>query len=107
MREYIPMGMIVNLNYAPGVRGGGVTEETTVMGVPCMTLRDTTERPETVTIGTNELVGTDPTRLKPHLDRLFAGRWKRGAIPPLWDGHTGERIVAELERLLEGAPATR
>jgi UDP-N-acetylglucosamine 2-epimerase (non-hydrolysing) len=86
---------------------GGVTEETTVMGVPCMTLRDTTERPETVTIGTNELVGTDPSRLKPNLDRLFAGEWKRGAIPPLWDGHTGERIAEELERLLDAAPATR
>lgn len=80
---------------------GGVTEETTVMGVPCVTLRDTTERPETVTIGTNELVGTDPTRLKPALDRLLGGQWKPGAIPPKWDGKTGERIALELERLLD------
>lgn len=79
---------------------GGVTEETTVMGVPCVTMRDTTERPETVTLGTNELIGTDPARLRPTLDRLFAGQWKRGAIPPLWDGRTGERIAAELDRLL-------
>ena len=79
---------------------GGVTEETTVLGVPCITLRDSTERPETVTIGTNELIGTDPTRLKPVLDRLFAGQWKTGGIPPLWDGQTGPRIVAVLERLL-------
>lgn len=78
---------------------GGITEETTVMGVPCLTLRDTTERPETVTIGTNELIGTDPSRLKPALDRLFAGQWKKGAVPPLWDGRTGERIVALLEGL--------
>jgi UDP-N-acetylglucosamine 2-epimerase (non-hydrolysing) len=48
------------------------------------------------------LIGTDPARLKPTLDKLFAGEWKRGAIPPLWDGHTGERIVAVLERLLGG-----
>lgn len=86
---------------------GGVTEETTVLGVPCVTLRDTTERPETVTVGTNELVGTDPSRLKPHLDRLFAGHWKRGAIPEKWDGRTGERIALELERLLEAGPAAR
>jgi UDP-N-acetylglucosamine 2-epimerase (non-hydrolysing) len=52
---------------------GGVTEETTVLGVPCITLRDTTERPETVSIGTNELIGTDPAALKPALDRLFDG----------------------------------
>jgi len=79
---------------------GGITEETTVMGVPCLTLRDSTERPETVTIGTNELIGTDPAKLKPALDRLFAGQWKKGGIPDLWDGRTGERIVAVLERIL-------
>jgi UDP-N-acetylglucosamine 2-epimerase (non-hydrolysing) len=65
-----------------------------------MTLRDSTERPETVTIGTNELLGIDPKALKPALDRLFAGQWKRGAIPPLWDGRTSERIVQHLEQLL-------
>ena len=79
---------------------GGVTEETTVLGVPCITLRDTTERPETVTIGTNELIGTDPAALKPVLAQLLAGRWKKGAIPEKWDGHTGERIAEVLERLL-------
>jgi len=79
---------------------GGVTEETTVMGVPCVTLRDTTERPETVTIGTNELIGTDPSALKPALDRLFAGQWKKGAIPEKWDGRTGERIAEVLDGLL-------
>lgn len=81
---------------------GGVTEETTVLGVPCLTLRDSTERPETVTIGTNELIGTDPARLPPALDRLFEGRWKRGAIPPKWDGESGVRIVAALEQILSG-----
>ena len=79
---------------------GGITEETTVMGVPCLTLRDSTERPETVTVGTNELLGTDPSSLKPALDRIFAGKWKRGSIPELWDGQTGERIVSTLEMLL-------
>lgn len=72
---------------------GGITEETTVMGVPCITLRDNTERPETCTIGTNMLIGTKPEAIKPALDKLFAGEWKEGAIPALWDGHTAERIV--------------
>lgn len=79
---------------------GGVTEETTVMGVPCMTLRSTTERPETVSVGTNELLGTDPASLRPAFDRLFAGEWKAGRIPELWDGQTGDRIALQLERLL-------
>jgi UDP-N-acetylglucosamine 2-epimerase (non-hydrolysing) len=70
------------------------------MGVPCVTLRDTTERPETVTIGTNELIGTDPAALQPALERLLAGRWKKGAIPEKWDGRAGERIAEALDRLL-------
>lgn len=87
---------------------GGITEETTVMGVPCLTLRDTTERPETVTEGTNELIGTNPARLKPALDRLFSGEWKKGSIPNKWDGHAAERIVDVLERLFnEGAALNR
>ncbi|MDA7657837.1 UDP-N-acetylglucosamine 2-epimerase (non-hydrolyzing) [Verrucomicrobia bacterium] len=79
---------------------GGITEETTVMGVPCMTLRDSTERPETVTFGTNELLGTDPSALGPAFERLFAGEWKKGAVPEKWDGKTAERIVSLLEQIL-------
>lgn len=79
---------------------GGITEETTVMGIPCMTIRDTTERPETVTIGTNELIGTSPDKIKDALDRLFAGKWKVGSIPEMWDGKAGERIAVVLEQLL-------
>ena len=71
------------------------------MGVPCMTLRDSTERPETVTIGTNELLGTDPDALKPAMDKLFSGNWKLGSIPEKWDGETGERIVEHLLKILE------
>ena len=81
---------------------GGITEETTVMGVPCLTLRDTTERPETVTIGTNELIGTNPAHLPPALARVMAGQWKTGAIPDRWDGQAAGRIVAALEKLLCG-----
>ena len=78
---------------------GGITEETTVMGVPCITLRDNTERPETCTVGTNELIGTNPKAIKPALDKLFAGEWKKGAIPELWDGKTAERIIKILSEL--------
>lgn len=99
-QPYLEFNWLVK--HAKGVitDSGGITEETTVMGVPCLTLRDNTERPETVAQGTNELIGTDPAKLQPALDRLFAGQWKRGSVPALWDGRTGERIVAHLERLL-------
>jgi UDP-N-acetylglucosamine 2-epimerase (non-hydrolysing) len=90
------------VKHAKGVLtdSGGITEEATVMGVPCLTLRDSTERPETVTVGTNELIGTNPLNLAPALARLMAGQWKQGRIPDKWDGHAAPRIVAELERLL-------
>ncbi len=99
-QPYLEFNWLVKHARAVITDSGGITEETTVMGVPCLTLRDTTERPETITIGTNELVGTDPARLKPALDRLFAGEWKKGAIPEKWDGRAAERIVAALETLL-------
>ena len=82
---------------------GGVTEETTVMDVPCITLRDSTERPETVAIGTNKLIGTNSAGLTSALARLIAGRWKKGAVPEKWEGKAAQRIVAELERLLGAA----
>ena len=99
-QSYLEFNYLVKHAKAVITDSGGITEEATVMGIPCMTLRDNTERPETITVGTNELVGTDPDALKPFLDRLFAGEWKEGGIPEKWDGVTGERIVAELERIL-------
>lgn len=102
-QPYLEFNYLVERARAVITDSGGVTEETTVMGVPCLTLRNNTERPETVTIGTNELVGTDMTRLRHALDRLFAGQWKRGSVPEKWDGRTGERIVEILEQLLKPA----
>lgn len=99
-QPYLEFNYLVKHAKAVITDSGGITEETTVMGVPCLTLRDSTERPETVSIGTNELIGTDPAKLKPALDRLFAGQWKRGAIPEKWDGRTGERIVDILAKSL-------
>lgn len=90
---YLEFNYLVEHARAVVTDSGGITEETTVMGVPCITLRDNTERPETCTIGTNELIGTNPNNIKPALQTLYAGKWKKGAIPPLWDGHTAERII--------------
>lgn len=91
--SYLEFNYLVERSKAVITDSGGITEETTVMGIPCMTLRDNTERPETITLGTNELLGTDPRAIGPAMERLFSGQWKKGQIPELWDGHTAERIV--------------
>ena len=96
---YLEFNYLVERAKAVVTDSGGITEETTVMGVPCITLRDNTERPETCTVGTNELIGTNPAAIKPALDKLFAGEWKKGGVPALWDGHTAERIIAILAGL--------
>jgi UDP-N-acetylglucosamine 2-epimerase (non-hydrolysing) len=75
---------------------GGVQEETTILGVPCLTLRENTERPITITQGTNVLVGTDPARIIAAAQKVLAGRSQAGRVPELWDGHAAERIVAIL-----------
>lgn len=93
---YLEFNFLVKHAKAVVTDSGGITEETTVMGVPCMTLRDSTERPETCTIGTNELVGTDPLALKPFVQKLLKGEWKKGGIPEMWDGKTSERIVEHI-----------
>jgi UDP-N-acetylglucosamine 2-epimerase (non-hydrolysing) len=90
---YLEFNYLVKYAKAVMTDSGGITEETTVMGVPCMTLRDNTERPETITMGTNELIGTNPASIGPALDKLFSGNWKNGEIPEKWDGHAAERIV--------------
>ncbi|MGC6433450.1 MAG: non-hydrolyzing UDP-N-acetylglucosamine 2-epimerase [Crocinitomicaceae bacterium] len=90
---YLEFNYLVEKSKVVITDSGGITEETTVMGVPCITLRDNTERPETITIGTNELIGTNPEKIAPTLETLFAGKWKNGTIPELWDGKTAERII--------------
>lgn len=79
---------------------GGIQEETTILGVPCLTLRENTERPITITQGTNILVGTDPDRIVAETQRILLGESKAGRTPELWDGHTAERIVAILQEKL-------
>jgi UDP-N-acetylglucosamine 2-epimerase (non-hydrolysing) len=78
---------------------GGIQEETTYLGVPCLTLRSNTERPITVTMGTNVLVGDNRERLVGELARILEGKHKRGASPPLWDGCAGDRIADILQRM--------
>jgi UDP-N-acetylglucosamine 2-epimerase (non-hydrolysing) len=72
---------------------GGIQEETTYLGIPCLTLRENTERPITVTLGTNILVGENQKRLAAELKNILDGKGKKGAVPPLWDGHSGDRIA--------------
>jgi UDP-N-acetylglucosamine 2-epimerase (non-hydrolysing) len=96
---YLEFNYLVEQSKAVVTDSGGITEETTVMGIPCMTLRDNTERPETVTEGTNELIGTDPKNIEPAMRQLFSGNWKKGQVPALWDGKTAERIVSVLMAL--------
>lgn len=93
---YLEFNYLVENAKAVITDSGGITEETTVMGIPCMTLRENTERPETITMGTNELLGVNPKSVAPAMKKLFDGDWKRGNIPPLWDGKCAERIVAKL-----------
>jgi UDP-N-acetylglucosamine 2-epimerase (non-hydrolysing) len=80
---------------------GGLQEETTVLGIPCITMRNNTERPVTVEVGTSEVVGNDPAKIMEAADRILAGGWKKGGIPEGWDGKAGERIVAVLEAYLK------
>ncbi|HLL54545.1 MAG TPA: UDP-N-acetylglucosamine 2-epimerase (non-hydrolyzing) [Myxococcaceae bacterium] len=86
---------------------GGLQEESTALGVPCLTLRENTERPVTVTVGTNLIVGTDPERIKAEAKRVLEGGGKQGRVPDLWDGRTSQRIAELYETFLGGAPRAR
>ena len=95
--------LVYLLKNAKGVitDSGGVQEETTVLGIPCITLRNNTERPETVTEGTNELIGDSATALKASLNQLVSGQWKKGNVPAMWDGKSAERIIKTLTEILK------
>ncbi len=96
---YLEFNYLVERAMAVITDSGGITEETTVMNVPCMTLRNNTERPETIELGTNELLGIDSKAISLAMSKLFLGQWKTGSIPHLWDGNTSERIVQHLLKL--------
>jgi len=96
-----PLGYLEFLNLMANARlvltdSGGIQEETTVLGVPCLTLRENTERPVTVTEGTNTIVGRDPQRIVGGVQAVLSGQGKTGRVPELWDGHAATRIVEVL-----------
>lgn len=86
---------------------GGIQEETTALGIPCLTLREGTERPITVVDGTNVITGIDPGRIEHEVVEILAGRGKRGTVPEGWDGHSGERVAEALLAFLAGWPPPR
>lgn len=101
---YLEFNYLVQHSKAVVTDSGGITEETTVMGVPCMTLRDNTERPETCTLGTNELLGTNIKNIAPAFELLFSGNWKKGNIPKFWDGKTAKRIIHQILKIYQLLP---
>ncbi|OFY62257.1 MAG: UDP-N-acetylglucosamine 2-epimerase [Bacteroidetes bacterium RIFCSPLOWO2_02_FULL_36_8] len=92
---YLEFMYLVKNSKAVITDSGGIQEETTVLGIPCITLRKNTERPETIKVGTNELL-QDISQLKNLVDKILSGTWKKGKIPELWDGKTSTRIVSKL-----------
>jgi UDP-N-acetylglucosamine 2-epimerase (non-hydrolysing) len=97
---YLEFNYLVKKAKAVITDSGGITEEATYMGIPCLTLRDSTERPETILEGTNELVGSNPKNIEAILEKLFANQWKKGGIPELWDGKTSDRIIEVIEDII-------
>ncbi|MBN2193798.1 MAG: UDP-N-acetylglucosamine 2-epimerase (non-hydrolyzing) [Polyangiaceae bacterium] len=101
-----PLGYLDFLQLQDGANvvvtdSGGIQEETTVLGVPCLTGRDNTERPITVTEGTNRLIGGDPEAIEPAVAAIVAGERKQGQVPELWDGRAGERAAQAILAFLE------
>jgi UDP-N-acetylglucosamine 2-epimerase (non-hydrolysing) len=93
---YLEFNYLVKHALAVLTDSGGITEETTVMNVPCITLRNSTERPETCEIGTNVLVGNDPEKIKTAFVNLLSGTWEQGQIPEFWDGNAALRIADKI-----------
>jgi UDP-N-acetylglucosamine 2-epimerase (non-hydrolysing) len=96
---YLEFNFLVKHAFAVLTDSGGITEETTVMNVPCITLRDTTERPETCEIGTNILVGSDAIKIENAFKTLWSRNWKQGQIPELWEGNAAKRIVNHIIKI--------
>ena len=96
---YLEFNYLVDNSFCVITDSGGITEEATVLNVPCITMRNTTERPETVELGTNELVGDDYEKFEKLLIKLFDGKWKKAKVPKFWDGNASNRIVEILNKM--------
>ena len=94
--SYLEFNYLVERAMGVITDSGGITEETTVMNIPCLTLRDSTERPETIEFGTNELLGINPKAIGPAMKKMLSGNWKKGENPPLWDGKSAVRIISHI-----------
>ncbi|MAV92828.1 MAG: UDP-N-acetylglucosamine 2-epimerase (non-hydrolyzing) [Candidatus Marinimicrobia bacterium] len=99
--SYLEFNYLVKNSLCILTDSGGITEETTVMNIPCITLRENTERPETVKYGTNELVGTNQKKIILSLNKVLTHNWKKGSTPELWDGKSSYRIINHLISLNE------
>ena len=93
---YLEFNYLVKNSLCVITDSGGITEETSYLNIPCLTLRDSTERPETITMGTNMLVGTDPKSIAEPMNTILNGNWKSGKVPELWDGKAAQRIIKHL-----------
>lgn len=96
---YLEFIYLVKNSKAVITDSGGITEEATLLKIPCLTLRNSTERPETISMGSNVLIGSNPENLEPYIRTIIDGNWKESNVPPLWDGKTSERIVEKLYHL--------
>lgn len=101
---YIEFLHLIKNSFCVVTDSGGIQEETTYLGVPCITVRDNTERPVTVEVGTNFLAGTDFSNVLKILDDIIAGNAKKGSIPPLWDGKSGLRLAEFLLNSVKTSP---
>src|SRR5262249_18815198 len=95
---YLEFLQLMSKSTAVLTDSGGVQEETTFLGIPCLTLRENTERPSTVELGTNEIVGLDGVKILACLRSIMRGTWKKASVPPVWDGRAAERVVDVLRR---------
>ena len=98
---YLEFNYLVKNSSCVITDSGGITEETTVMNIPCITLRNNTERPETIKYGTNLLVGHNSKKIINALNKVLENKWHKGKIPKYWDGNSASRIVKILLSLNE------
>ncbi len=97
--SYLEFNYCVKNSFCVITDSGGITEETSAMNIPCLTLRDNTERPETVTLGSNELIGTNTKKYNNFFEKLFSGKWKKAKKIPMWDGKASNRIIKHLKSI--------